>query len=121
MSSALIVIPLIRAQQIAKMRLAEDNDMVEAITSDRADKPLHICILPWRAWRDRPIPNAHRPHALNESGAVNKVPITDHVSRRIPPAKRLGDLLRNPFGGRMRGHSQPQKLPARMQQDQKPV
>jgi len=121
MSSALIVIPLIRAQQIAKMRLAEDNDMVEAITSDRADEPLRISILPWRAWRDRPIPNAHRPHALNEPGAVNTVPITDHVSRRIPPAKRLSDLLRNPFGGRMRGHSQPKKLPASMQQYQKPV
>jgi hypothetical protein len=99
------------------MPLAEDNDMVEAITSDRADEPLRISILPGQVWRDRPIPNAHRPHALNESGTVNTVPITDHVSRRIPPAKRLGDLLRNPFGGRMRGHSQPQKLPTTMQQD----
>jgi len=121
MSSALIVIPLIRAQQIAKMRLAENNDVVEAITSDRADEPLRVSILPWRAWRDRLIPNAHGPHALNEPGAVNAVPITDHISRRISPAKRLGELLRNPFGGRMRGHSQPQKLPASMLQDQKPV
>ena len=65
MSPRLIVIPLIRAQQIAKMRLAEDNDMVEAITSDRADEPLSISILPGRAWRDRTIPNAHGPHALH--------------------------------------------------------
>ena len=121
MSSPLIVIPLIRAQQIAKMRLAEDNDMVEAITSDRADEPLRISILPWRAWRDRPIPNAHRPHALNEPGAVNTVPITDHISRRIPPARCLSDLLRNPLGRWMRGYSQPQTLPASMQQDYKPV
>ena len=63
------------------MRLAEDNDMVEAITSDRADEPLRISILPWRAWRDR-LPS-HRPHALNQPGALNAVPITDHVSRRI--------------------------------------
>jgi hypothetical protein len=60
------------------------------------------------------------PHALPEPSAVNPVPITDHVSRRIPRAKRLGDLLRDPFGGRMRGHSRPKKLPASMQQDQKP-
>ena len=33
MSSPLIVIPLIRAQQLRKMRFAEDNDLVEAITS----------------------------------------------------------------------------------------
>ena len=85
MSSPLVVIPLIRAQQIPKMRLAEDNDMVEAITSDRADEPLRISILPRRAWRDRPIPNAHGPHAQNEPGAVNAVPITDHVSQRISP------------------------------------
>ena len=48
------------------MPLAEDNDMIEAITSDRADEPLRISILPRRAWRDRPIPDAHGPHALNE-------------------------------------------------------
>jgi hypothetical protein len=103
------------------MPLAEDNDMIEAITSDRADEPLRISILPRRAWRDRPIPDAHGPHALNEPGAVDAIPITDDVSRRISPAKRLSELLRNPFGSRMRGYSQPQKLPPTMQQDQKPV
>ena len=103
------------------MPLVEDNDMIEAITSDRADEPLRISILPRRALRDRPIPDAHGPHAPNESGAVDAIPITDDVSRRILPAKRLSELLRNPFGGRMCGYSQPQKLPATMQQDHKPV
>jgi hypothetical protein len=41
-SPRLIVVPLIRAQQIAKMRLAEDNDMVEAIPSDRTDEHMHF-------------------------------------------------------------------------------
>jgi len=48
MSSALIVISLIRAQQIAKMRLAENNEVGEAITSDRADEPFRVSILPWQ-------------------------------------------------------------------------
>ena len=74
------------------MPLAEDNDMIEAITSDRADEPLRISILPRRVSRDRPIPDAHGPHALNEPGAVNAVPITDHVLRRISPGKRVSEL-----------------------------
>ena len=86
MSSALIVISLVRAQQIAKMPLAEDNDMVKAITSDRADEPLRISILPWRRGRDRPIPNAHRPNALDEAGRRKHGP--DHEPRIAAPARQ---------------------------------
>ena len=75
--------------------------------SDRADEPLRISILPRRAWRDRPIPDAHGPHALNEPSAVDAIPITDDVSRGISPAKRLSELLRNPFGSRMCGDPLP--------------
>jgi hypothetical protein len=72
-----------RTQQFAQMPLAEDNDMIKATTSDRADEPLRISIFPRRAWRDRPIPDAHGPHALNEPGAVDAIPITDDVAARF--------------------------------------
>ena len=38
------------------MPLAEDNDMVKAIPSDRPDEPLRMSVLPWRSWCDRPVP-----------------------------------------------------------------
>ena len=65
-SSTLIVILLVRTQQIAQMPFAKNNDMVEAVASDRADQPLRVSILPGRAGRDRPIPNAHGANAPDE-------------------------------------------------------
>jgi cation diffusion facilitator family transporter len=41
---------------MAKMPLAEHNNMVKTIPSDRTDEPLRISVLPWRPWRGRPIP-----------------------------------------------------------------
>jgi hypothetical protein len=38
------------------MSFAEDDNMVETIPSDRTEEPLRVFILPWRSWRDRPIP-----------------------------------------------------------------
>ena len=72
-----------------RCRSPKTTDMIEAITSDRADAPLRISILPRRAWRDRSIPDAHGPHALNEPGAADAIPMTDDVSRRISPANAL--------------------------------
>ncbi len=41
------------------MPFAKDNDVVEALTSDGADQPLRISILPGRMRRDRSVANAH--------------------------------------------------------------
>ena len=43
----LIVVVCIRSKQMPKMLLAKYDDMVKAVPSDRADKPLRISILPW--------------------------------------------------------------------------
>jgi len=42
-----IVISLVRSQQLAEVLLAEHHDMVKALPSDRADEPLRMSILPW--------------------------------------------------------------------------
>ena len=36
------------------MPFAENNDVIKTIPSDRADEPLRISVLRWRACRDRP-------------------------------------------------------------------
>jgi hypothetical protein len=41
------------------------------------------------------------------------------MPRRFSPTTRFGQLERNPFGVRIGGHTQPQKLSAGMPQDQK--
>ena len=45
--ASLIVISLIRFEQVAKMPLAKYNYIVQAIPPDRADQPFRIAVLPW--------------------------------------------------------------------------
>ncbi len=103
------------------MPLAEDNDMVKAIPSNRTDEPLRMPVLPWRSWCDRPVPNAHRANATDKDVAIDTIPIANDILRRLLPAVCLGELTRNPLGARMRGHAQPQNLTAGMPQDQKSI
>jgi hypothetical protein len=74
------------------MRLAEDNDVVQALAPDRSDQPLGKAILPRRPRRGWPIPNAHRPKAADEDVTVDGVTVTNDVSRRYFPAIGLGEL-----------------------------
>jgi hypothetical protein len=62
-------------QQVAKMPLAEDNDMVKTIPSDRTDEPLRVSVLPWRPWRDWPIPYTHCSKPLDDDIAIDAIPI----------------------------------------------
>src|SRR6516164_879412 len=61
MSPNLVVISLIQMKQMAKMPFAKDDHMVKTVAPDRADQPLHVSVLPWRARRDRSVSNAHTP------------------------------------------------------------
>src|SRR6267378_1482206 len=121
MPTYLIVVGRVRAKQMAEMPLPEHDNMVQAIASDRTDRPFTISILPRRSRRGRPIPNAHRPKAADEDVAVDRVAVTNDVSRRYFPTIGLGELARNPFSRWVRGHSQPQDLAAIEMQYQQPV
>src|SRR5260221_3351250 len=119
MRPSLVVIFLVRFEQMAEMPLAEHNNMVKTIPSDRTDQPLRISVLPWRPWRDRPIPYTHCSKPLDDDIAIDAIPIANDISRRLLPAVGLGQLTGNPMGGRACGHTQPQKLTAGMLPDQK--
>src|SRR5262249_24061437 len=68
---SLVVIFLLRTEQVTKMSFTEHNNMVKAVPPDRADEPLHISVLPWRPWCNRPIPNAHCSNAAREDLVVD--------------------------------------------------
>src|SRR6267142_195917 len=121
MRPSLIVVGRVRAKQMAEMPLPEHDNMVKTFPPDRTDRPFTIPVLPRRSWRGRPIPNAHRPKAADEDVTVDGVAVTDDVSRRSFPTIGLGELARNPFSRWVRGHSQPQHLPAIVMQYQQPV
>ena len=77
------------------MRGAHDHDMVQAFTSDRADEPFGIRVLPGRPWGSGMVADPHRVQTLFERRAIDGVPIADKVFRRIVPGESLGDLTRD--------------------------
>ena len=98
-----VVVSLIRTKQMAEMPLTEHYHVVKAVPSDRTDDPFRTAVLPWRAWRDRSIANAHRPNAPDEDVTVGAVAVTDEVSRRLPSNQRprsAGAQSIQPLGGR---------------------
>src|SRR5262245_36864068 len=121
MRASLVVIFLIRSKQMAEVPLAKHDDMVKAISADRTNQPLRICILPWRPRRNRSIPDAHRSKTTEEDIAIDAIPIANDISRRRLPAVGVGELAGNPFGVRMRSCTKPKNLTATMPQDQKSI
>ena len=120
MRSDLVIIFLIQMKQMEKMPFAKDHHMVKTVPPDRADQPLHVPVLPWRARRDRSVSNAHSPNTPNEGFPAGTISVANKVSRCILPTDRFGQLLGDPLGARMGCYPQPQKFPARMLEDQSP-
>jgi hypothetical protein len=55
----LVVIFHVRQQYMTEVSLAEHNNVVKALPSDRTDQPFGISVLPWGVRRCRPVTNAH--------------------------------------------------------------
>jgi hypothetical protein len=55
----LVVVFHVRQQYVTEMPLAEHNNMVKVLPSDRTDESLSKSVLPWGTWRRRSIANAH--------------------------------------------------------------
>jgi hypothetical protein len=92
-----LYILLIRMQQMPKVPFSENNDVVEAFPSDRADEPLRVAILPGWSCRNRSIPNADCFNESNENCTVRTVSITNEISRHFAPTAGFGQLPGNPF------------------------
>jgi hypothetical protein len=78
------------------MRLAEDDEMVDALTPDRSDQSFGKAILP-RCWCDGFVPNAHGVQSGCDDAAIDAIPIAEEVTRRLIPRKCLDELACNPF------------------------
>src|ERR1700687_2768473 len=92
-----IVIACVRLQNLAQMRLAQDNDVVYTLTPDRSDQPFGKAVLPGRGRRGRLVPDAHRAQSACDDGTIDPMPIADEVTRSFIPRKCLRYLTCNPF------------------------
>ena len=84
------------------MRLVQDDDVIETLSSDRADHALDERILPGTRRRGHDLGDAHARHAALEGRAVNSVAIPVKPAGCRVVRKGLDHLLRSPLGGRMR-------------------
>src|SRR5450759_2714166 len=80
MSSDVVVIASIGAQNPAQMRHTQDDEMIHALALDRSDQPFGKAILPGRAWCSRFVPDAHRAQSACNDGAI------DREARVVPRA-----------------------------------
>ena len=94
------------------MHIAQDNDVVQALTSDRSDQPFGKAILPGRGWCGRLVPDAHGAQPACDDGTIDAIPVADHVARSFIPRECFRDLARNPFRGRMWCDVDPDQLSA---------
>jgi len=52
--------------------LTQNDEVVEALASDRSDQPFGKAILPGRGWCDGFVPNTHAPQTACNDGAIVK-------------------------------------------------
>jgi len=80
-----VVVGDVAMQEPAKMSLAQNHEVIQALAADGADHPLHERVLPGRSGGGRHLPDPHLGDAPGEDLAVDRVSIT-----RIIGAPGLG-------------------------------
>src|SRR5437899_10782329 len=80
------------------MPLADYHDMVKAFPPNRANHPLRIGVLPWRAWRNDRLPDVQQPRLTRKSFAIDLIPVPDQMPRALVLPARLDQLSCRPPG-----------------------
>jgi hypothetical protein len=109
MRSHLVVVVHVRLEHMTKMPLAEHNNVVKALPSDRADQSFRKSVLPWGTWRCRSIADAYRAESADKDLTISPVPVTNEIAGSVFPATCFRDLICDPFRGWMRCNAKPQK------------
>src|ERR1700724_2417130 len=69
----LVVIRDVGCDDAAEMSLAEHDEMVETLPSDRADQPFDVSVLPRRSRCRRPITDTHALEASGDGLTIDRV------------------------------------------------
>ena len=85
------------------MPFADHYYMVQAFPANRANHPLRIRVLPWRARRDNYFANGQCLGLTRKPFTIDLVAVPDEVPGRFFQAACLEQLARRPFRGRMLG------------------
>jgi hypothetical protein len=86
-SPQLVVIGEVGGDKAAEVSLAEHDDMVEALASDRTDQAFRVSILTRRSRCRRPITDTHAFEAPVDDVTIDSVPVSDQVAWSVSPGK----------------------------------
>src|SRR6202162_3162400 len=117
----LVVIFHVRQQYMTEVSLAEHNNVVKALPSDRTDQSFSICVLPRGTRRCRSVANAHRSKSTDKDPTIGPVPVTNEIAGSLFPAAGLRDLICDPFCGWMRSDAKPQNMSPAVPHDQQSI
>src|SRR5262245_13966532 len=99
------------------MALVDDDQVIQAVPSNRSDQALNVGVLPRRTRCHWSTPDPHGVQPLLEDLAKGAVTISNEMARWPVLGKGLGNLMRNPFCCRARGHADMDQLPLSMMQE----
>ena len=85
------------------MSFVENDDMIEALATDRSDEAFAIRILLGRPWRTHDFFDVHILDSTLEELTVDRVTIAKQEALSLIEWERFNDLLRGPLRGRMSG------------------
>ena len=98
-----VVVREVAGQDVSQVALAQDEDMVETLSPDRADQAFGEGILPWASGGREDFLDPHALHALAEGVSVDRVAIAEEIGRGGVVREGVHDLLGGPRSGGMLG------------------
>jgi hypothetical protein len=116
MGATSVIIGDIRREHPLEMPYVEDDDMIEHVATDTPDEPLAVGILPGTARRNCDLFKAHVLDALVKGRTVDRVAISQQVTRRGVPGQGFDDLLGGPLRRWMFRHMNMHETTALMRQ-----
>ncbi len=99
-----VVVGEVRGQDTSKMPLAEHDDMVQALTPQRANQALGEGVLPLAVRRGEDFLDAHALHAAPKLLTVDCIAVAEQIGRCRVVREGIDDLLGGPKGGGVLGH-----------------
>jgi len=121
MKTGSMVIREVRTQRSPQRVLAEDENVIQAFSSDRPDEPFDGCPLPRRPWSAENLIDVNDLDLPSEFFAENAVAITKQIFRCGIEGERFEYLLRCTLCRRMRCHVEVDDTPPVMRQNNEDV
>jgi hypothetical protein len=106
-----VIVREVRREDSSKVRLAENDDMVQALAPDRADQSLREGVLPRAVRRRQDFTDGHALEALAEHLTVDRVAVAKEVGGGGVVREGVHDLLGRPGGGGMLGDIEVEDAP----------